>query len=1024
MHAAILLLGLPLHLAPLSAAPVAAPAPALATQDNADERYRFIAGLCEQGHWEMAVREAESFLEDHPHHGRVPWVRYRLASALFELDRPEEAVPHYRRLARAEGFEFRAETLLRLGQCELLAERYDRALEALEAALAADQEYLKPTAAFFLAETEFHLERHAAAARHYEAALASEEAAPYHAHARRGLAWCRFRLDDHPGCARAARAFLKENPDHALASEVRFLLGDSLARSGEAAAAEQAWAPIESGDFHAAALRGRAYLRSKAGDERGAARLFAALLDAEPRGPYAREAAVQCGAHLLRAGSPREALQVLELPAAGEDAESLYWRARAQAATGDKEAALRSLERAASGAEGELAARVAAARGDLLYELGRLTESAAAYEGDASDYGLHAAATARLNAGDARGALELAERFRRDFDASPYRASTLAVRAEALFQLERFEEALAAWSELVDEAAGLDANARGRARERAAWCHYRLGAREEAARQFGAVARDLADAPEADQAHFMQGRALREAGRLEEAARVWTRYLQQRPRGAHRGEARLELARLGGGSEHLEALLEERPDAELEAIALFELAESRARGGEQRAAIETYRRFLERYPQDPSAPEARYGLAWSLREEGEARAALGQIEELLTADPKDELLVDALEMTIWCARDLGETPIARAAWRRFAELCHDDARRAAAARVVARELQRTGEAQEATELLAGLRNETGASGLQLDLLIEEVWVALEAEDAARAETLVREALQRAASDARVQEAAFFCGEARYARAEYRAAGDLYRAAARPENGELEDDALYKLGFALLASGESAPAAEAFERLVAEHGASELFGESLFLAGECRWRAAQLEPSLAHLERFRAEVKRHAVRPKALFRLGLAAAELGRAKLARSALTELLKSSPDFENRLEARLELGRACAALEEPRAARAAFDALLTEAQATEGAAVFVARARLEIGRLHAEAGEHDEALSQFLKVSLLFGGGAEVQEATYLAGHCLEAQGERAMAVEQYRKLVRDAPESDFGRAAAVRLRELADD
>lgn len=1003
-----------------SCEPPSAPA-AWSRVDEADERYKFIAGLCEQGHFEMAVEEATRFLEEHPRHAKASLARYRLASALFELDKPDAATPHYRVLSKLASFEYRAEALLRLGQCELLGERYERAREALSAAYDSDQDYLKPTAAFFLGETEFHLEAYASASQHYEVALRSKEAATYHAHARRGLAWSRFREGNYKASIQAARQFLRENAGHELVDEVSFLLGDACARAEDSQGAEEAWSSIRSGEYQAAALRGRAYLRSQAEDERGAARLFAELLDLDPRGPFAQEAAVQCGAHLLRNGAARDALKALEHPAAGEGPETLYWRGRAQAEAGDQEKALATLERAERNAQGDLAARIATARGDLLYELGRLEESAAAYGSDSSDYSLHAAATAQLNAGRAREALKLATEFCEEHPRSPYLASTRLVQAEAYFQLERFAEALGAYTALASASKDLEASELARATSRTGWCHYKLGELDDAARSFATVSKNFGESAEADQARYMEGRALQESGEDEGAARAWKRYLQEHPTGEHLSEVRLQLARLGLGDDHLEELLRAAPEDPLAAIALFELAESQAARGEQEAAIATYRSYLERFPRDKSVAEARYGLAWALRETGDPRGALTQIEALLGAKPEGELLVSSLEMAIWCAKDLGDARIAVASWQRFEPMCKDDARRFASARVVARSLQDAGEHELAAQVFAGLRQKVRDPGLVLDLLIEEAWVNLESKATDRAQPLVKQALSRSAADPRVQEAAFFTGEARYDEGDFPQAIPLYRAAAREENGELQDDALYKLGFALLSAGAHGEAAVAFEELVANLRQSELWGESLFLAGECRYRAGDRERCVANLSRFRKEVPRHAVRAKALFRLGIASGELEQPKLAADSLTELLKSFPEFENNVQAQLEQGRALVKLKQPRAARASFDAVLAASQGSTESAVLAARARIEIGRMLFDAGDHEEALSQFLKVSLLYGDGEEVREATLLAGVCLEKKGDRDLAIAQYRKLAKEAPESRQGRTAAQRLREM---
>lgn len=986
--------------------------------DAADEAYRYIAGLFEKGHHDLVVKEAQRFLQAHAAHPRADLVRYRLATALFELGRPSEATPHYQRLTDENGFEYRAESWLRLGQCELLGERPTQARAALRKAYGSEQAYLRPTAAFFLAETEFQLGDDVAAEAHYREALKSADAATYHAHARRGLAWCCFRREDWSGCAQAARAFLAADSGHELAGEVRFLLGDAAFEAEDLDGAEAAWAPIDSGEWSLPALRGRAFVRSARGDDRGAAALFAALLERDRGGRYTREATVQCGAHLLRAGLADDALLLLSSKAAGTGSETLYWRAKAEAATGGGEAALKTLERAARGAPGELARRIATLRGDVLFDLGRLEESAAAYGSDASDYALHAAATAQLNAGDPEEALRLATRFLAEHPESPYRATTLRVRAEAAFALQRYDAALADYLVLARSPAAQEPAERARVQSRVGWCRYLSGDAAGAAQAFGALCEQHPQSPEAAEGRAMQARALRESGEIEGAVAALRRYLVEQPNGAERAEVRLQLARLTGDSAELEQLLAESADDPLAATALFELAESQAAEGRGAEAIASFRAFLTRYPQDPAAPEARYGLAWELRASGEPRAALAELSRLR---PNGELALAAAELALFCAADVGEPALVLQHWTRFAEVCESEVALLTTARAAVPALQAADAPQDAAALLATLEPRLQDDALRLELALERAWCALDAGDVDAAEPFVASALAVGPRDARVLEAAFFVGEAHYAAESFERAAPLYSQAALPEAEELFDDALYKLGFAELSRERWAQAAVAFEALVESSPKSELFGESLFLAGECRYRAGSADEAKGHLARFRKEVPRHAVRPRALFRLGIVSEETGDARLAEAALTELLKTEPEFERAAEAHLVRGRALVSLAKPRAARASFEAALGAANARTDDAVFGARARVELGRLAFDDGDHEEALGQFLKVSLLFASGQEVREATLLAGLVLEAQGKAALAIQQYRQLQKDAPKSEEARAAGVRLTAL---
>ncbi|MFT7485155.1 MAG: tetratricopeptide (TPR) repeat protein, partial [Candidatus Paceibacteria bacterium] len=518
------------------------------------------------------------------------------------------------------------------------------------------------------------------------------------------------------------------------------------------------------------------------------------------------------------------------------------------------------------------------------------------------------------------------------------------------------------------------------------------------------------------------GRALHESGQQENAIDAWQRYTSEHPDGERWPEIQLQLARLTGDAATLRTLLKRDGSGEHAANAWVELAEHEARAGNSQLAIQHYTQFLERFPEDPGVAQGRYGLAWELRTAGDSQAALGQLSQLLQARTGPELTVAALELALWCASDLGQAQVAEDLWRSLLAESKNEEQHFATALVVSKAWQAKGSNEKAGRVLTQLSKRLKVPSVQLDLAIERLWSALDGKNLPSAGKFAREALQQAPADPRVLEASFFVGEACFAAGNFEQASEFYEQATHENNGELVDEALYKLGFSQLSLKQHKRAAQCFERLVADHEGSELFGESLYLAGESRYQAGDLGECVALLSRFRKQLPRHAARTKVLYRLGLAARTLREHKLASDALTELLNTAPRFDRRLEARYELGLALQGQGRPRAARAAFGAVLSAAEASSSETLFAARARLSLGQLDAEAGDLESALSQFLKVSLLYADGDEVREARLGAAEILEAQGKHAMAIKKFKELQASAPDSKQGTAAAKRLAELS--
>ena len=153
-----------------------------------------------------------------------------------------------------------------------------------------------------------------------------------------------------------------------------------------------------------------------------------------------------------------------------------------------------------------------------------------------------------------------------------------------------------------------------------------------------------------------------------------------------------------------------------------------------------------------------------------------------------------------------------------------------------------------------------------------------------------------------------------------------------------------------------------------------------------------------------------------FRLGLARCAREDWKGGLEALAALAAAKPDFENLAEAELARGRALSHLDRTREAQSAFERTLALDKG-----VLAERAHLELGRLHYAAQAYEPALSEFLKVAVLYDLPEETSEALLGAGRTLEAQGDSKRAVEQYRELVEKHAGSPAAATAKRRLAEL---
>ncbi len=995
--------------------------PVHAQGESADERYGFVVGLCDEKEWELAVREARSFLAEFPGHAKAALARYRLATALFELGQREPAREEYAQLARVPSFEFATEVTFRLGQCELALAHPDLALKCFESVRAVEGHYLAAAAEYFCAEALFATGDSAGAEQRYLRVLADPRAAEYEREARYGSAWCAYRRGHFDEACARVDEFTRRFSGDALSAELLHLKGEAHLAAKRPREALAAFAQVREGTFVERALRGAAFATVELGDHGAAASAFGAMAARFPTGEFAAEARLQQGVEWLRAGDAARALEVLRACAA-TDIEAQCWLTRAQMSAQDALGALATVDAAlALELKEEQAERLNVLRGDALTALGRSVDAVLAYSRAKSDYALYAAALAAYNDGRAQDAAQSAQALLEAFPSSLYACEMQLVVGEAALSAGELPRAEAAFRAAIASAA--DAGLHARALARCAWCRFMSDDAPAAEQLFRELLQKFREAPEADEARYMIGRCRDKQGDAGGAVRAWTLYLESAPQGTHAVDALSGLARLdaANATQWTRRIAEQFSNSPAAVAALLDAAERAAHAGRRDEALAVYRDVLARFSAHELAGQARYGLAWCLYEGGQHGDAARDLDLLVdTPQLAPELARSALELLVWARSKSKDAAGTVEAYGRFARCGAEPAKLLGAARLAGAALKDEGKPLEARVVYEDLLRASRDRDVQVSALIECAWLAIDAKDADEAEALVRTTWKltpQAATQAALAEASFFVGELRFAAHDEARALALYELAELHGAPGLKAQALYKCGFTRLRNDEFDAAALCFARVASEHAAHELAGESRYLLGESHARAKHFDEAIEALAAFVAQMPRHASVPKALLRLGVAHGELGHWSQCEAALGELARRAVDGESNAEADVWRGRAAAQRKDARAAKAAFERVLAKDRG-----VCAARARIELGRLATAAHDDEEALAQFLKVALLYDGGEVVAEASYLAGEVLERLGRVDKAKARYRELVEKQPESAFATLARARLDALA--
>ncbi|MFT5733485.1 MAG: TolA-binding protein [Planctomycetota bacterium] len=1006
--------------------------------DKGDEQSALIAGLAKRGLHDMVVKEGTDFLQRFTNHRRMNAVRYRLAGAYFELGKTRESLAQYQALDGVNGFEQAMEVKFRLGQCAVELGENAVAVQSLRAVEASNADYLKTPAIYLLAEALFRSESFDEAGAAYGRVLkrTDDSAAEYARDARYGRTWSAWKKKNFDGTIAGAQDFLGQHGEDPQAGELAFLAGEAHLEAGRPADAIQWYGRVTKGEYAEVALRGAGFAEVTQGNATAAASRFGRYLSQFPKGRFAAEVALQRGVQLVRAKAFAEAATALRSAPTVQDAQARYWLAMAEAGQGRHEAALAAAQDGLKKNPDEtLGVQLRIAAGDALFELGRSQEAAAFYEQSGSSYALHAAAVARLNAGDAKEAERLARTLLTGAARQPgteFRLEALLTRAEALFRMERYGEAEPLLRTLLDEArqkiaaegaaeggAKVDPSLVSRANSRLAWCQWYADNTAGARQLFAAASRDrnLTEAERAE-ALFMTGRAALKGGDSQGAIQAFTAYATATGKeGAFADEVLLRLARLtpgAGGAAFYGRLVAEHPSSTLAPAALSEAAERYISLGDSAQGAASYAMLVERFPQHELSRNARYGLGWARYQAGEYAPATEPLWDVARdSGASEELRTASLELLVWSFAKAENPTDAAVAFQAFASRSSDEQRLLSAARLVDGVLAEAGDLDGRKSLWQSLTTKfKGAEGVA-SARIELGFVALDQGDiqgAAQQAIAGRQALPESPD---VAELLFFVGEAYYEAGDDERAAPLYVASSQYAADEVAERALYKGGFSELRRGQNANAAKAFGTLVERFPKGVLAPESMFLAGEACYREEQFEASAVWLRQMVKDFPSHASRSKALFRLGLTEGRLENWGASADALGSLVSRYPDFASLTEAELWRGRALSRRGDRRAARQSLGRVI---ESDEG--ILAAQARIETGRILEDENDLEGALSEYLKVAVLYGHAEECAEALVRAGEVLERSGEAERARERYEEVLEDYPKTKYAVEAKKRL------
>jgi TolA-binding protein len=956
------------------------------------------------------------------------------ANGLFRLNNYDMAAQEYERfLKEAKPGPDADEARFGLANSRLFQRKYDDARRQFEAFLkAAPNHPNAPTAWYRVGESAFLLGDLAAARKALEKFTAEN---PKHHHLETALPYLGdvyLRQEDLPRAKQTYERALATYPQGRLADRARSGLGRTLALQGDSQGALKVLQELA--DHGGPEWVDKAWLQigqiqAGAGQPARAVSAFETLERVAPRSVLVSESRLGRAEALLKLDRLGDAEPLLRsLAAEGPPAlagQAAFTLATAQLEKGRAAESLATVDELLKRSpQSPMAAALLFQSAEAALKLGKADEARARYlkasEADPTDPwaddALFQAARLALEGSDHDTARRLASSFPARFPASPLRAEARLIEGRAALSSGKPKEAIKILT------AGLAQDKPGPETAQAERYYLGLAYRADGqvakeAEVFAALARTPAAALAAN-AQYMLGQRHIQEGRFADAIPPLEKYLADKPDGdvadyawALLAQARLELGQPDAAEKALAQLAARFPRSKALAPTRLRLAEAAvaAKQHDRAAAL-----FTQVAQGDDPALTARSlsGLGWALLEAGKPAEAATAFANLLSTAPNDPQAPDAALGRGRALELAGKSNDALAAYASVSATYPRTSQADNAALARARLLVETKQSAEAAEAFAqyvaahsdpGQPQPAGVPGLDT-VLSDWAWALFDAGKTDQADEVFARLLKQFPRSPNAANARFNLGESAFQARHYDDAIALLTPLTAPDveaPPDLIQSALFRLGRAQTERKDWAAAARTFDRLLTEYPQTRYRREARFWRAEVALESDDLKTAEAGFSALAAErpepsdpagfgltVRRHLIQ-----------CLVGRSKWdqAIAAAQKYRADAPQDPQLAEVDYYRGRALQGLARFDEARAAYQAVI---EARRGGDL-VARAQLMRGETYFHQKNYRDALSEFLKVEILYDAPAWQAAAMLEAGKVYERLAQPADAAETYERL-----------------------
>jgi TolA-binding protein len=981
--------------------------------------YRDAANLQNNGAFDVAAEEWQSFLKTYPDDPLAAKARHYLGVCQHELKQLEAAVGTFEAvLKNYPQFELREDAYFRLGLSRYALagggqrELYARAAEAF-AALVKEfpQSKYADEALYYQGEALYAQGQKTEALVPYERLAKDFPKSKRRADGLYALGVAQEELGRLVDAGRTYDLFLAEFAKSDLASEVKMRKAEVLLAQGEARAAERLFGEVAAIKGFAAAdhaLYQRAYCLAKLGQDADAAAAYGRLADDFPQSSYAAEATIAAGRLYYKLEKWDEAKARLEQAIDRHNAnspEAAHWLCRLLIRNGQAgEAAELAATHAGGSGESPYLISLKLDRADALYEMAdRREEALAEYARFAAEHPRHELAPQALyNAAYTaqelkryEEALHHAARFLAGYPQDRLAPDVQYVAAECHLLRTEYDEAEKLYRELVARHGGHAAADAWRVR--LGLVAFQQKKYDAAIEALTPVAAELQSPDARAEAWYLLGASHFSREQPAEAAAALAASLKANPRWRQADDAMLLLARgqakLGRRAEaqaNLEKLLADFPASHVLDQAHYQLAEMAYAADDFPAAIEKYDLVVSRFSDSRLAPHALYGKGWAQLKSKDFAAGAASFTALLAQFPEHSLKADALLGRAMCRRQAGDAAGALADLDLYLKSNPDAEHRNEALFERGLAQMAAGSFPAAAATFEALVMDDARFAAADKAQYQLGWALRSQNKMAQAAAEFARLAKEHPDSPLAAEAWLHVGEHHYDQKQFADAADAYAAVtARSPGGTIGEQALHKLGWSHYQLQAYDKALAQFENQLAAFPAGPLAADALFMKAECLFKQQNYERALpAYQSALAVKASTPLIESLLLLHGGQTAAQLKRWDDSIQLLSQLAQQQQESPLLAEALYERGWARQNLGQTVEAQTDYEAAATRSRDHVGA-----RARFMLGELLFSQKKHDQAVREFQRAMYGYGGdqaSAETKnwqaKSGFEAGRCAE--------------------------------------